>query len=248
MQRVVDGFENPAMGMRFEDGIWIVEALNQAIEELFHRGAEDSIDRPAREVVPSVDMRIRARSEAELARAGFWRGKAVLRTARGDPLLIYSTCTRMLLPGGREMWLSFMDPVKFRAPVLCPAKAARSPIKLPATSIKPGDTCNRLSQTNAGARARLPVVPRETATSRRNRKLAYNLRRLRGLRGWTQEQLALRADLNREQIVHWENEDYGISPASLERLCKALDLDDDHEFYVPIPEAVVRSLIGRGDG
>jgi transcriptional regulator with XRE-family HTH domain len=72
------------------------------------------------------------------------------------------------------------------------------------------------------------------ATQRRNQRVAHHLRRLRNAAGLTQEDLALNSGFNRERVVHWENEDYGISPKNLERLAQTLGVDAS-EFYAPIP-------------
>ena len=86
------------------------------------------------------------------------------------------------------------------------------------------------------ARASLLAMPGtvETAKQRHVRTTAYNLRRIREGRQWTQEQLALYAGVRREQIVKWESgKDYEPGAENLEKLCRYLEVDE-REFRVPI--------------
>ena len=85
-------------------------------------------------------------------------------------------------------------------------------------------------------RATLLTVPNETAKQRHLRTTAYNLCRLRERRGWTQDQLAHRAEVRRDQVVKWESgKDYEPGAENLEKLCRALEADE-REFLAPIPE------------
>lgn len=52
--------------------------------------------------------------------------------------------------------------------------------------------------------------------------LAANLRRLRSVRGWSQEELAFECDLHRTFIAHVERCGRNISLDNLERLSQAL--------------------------
>lgn len=96
---------------------------------------------------------------------------------------------------------------------------------------------------NEPPRASLPAVPAKTrkppesAKRRHMRITAYNLRRVRrDLRKLTQQELANRIGVRREQIVHWESgKDYEPGPENLEKLCHALDIDE-RELRTPIPE------------
>jgi len=54
------------------------------------------------------------------------------------------------------------------------------------------------------------------------KKLAHNVRTLRKENGWTQEELARRADLHRTYIGSIERYERNISLMSLERIAKAL--------------------------
>jgi transcriptional regulator with XRE-family HTH domain len=60
-------------------------------------------------------------------------------------------------------------------------------------------------------------LKRESARS----LLAENLRRLRRERGWSQEELAARSDLDRSFIAHVEREARNISLDNLEKLADA---------------------------
>lgn len=51
----------------------------------------------------------------------------------------------------------------------------------------------------------------------------------RELRGWTQEQTALRAGVDRTQLSRLEQETGGMSLPSFARLCVALDLSDSQK-------------------
>jgi len=59
-------------------------------------------------------------------------------------------------------------------------------------------------------------------TSARN-KFAENLRKLRQAKGWSQEQLAERADLHRTYIGSVERGERNITIDNMERLAAALD-------------------------
>lgn len=61
--------------------------------------------------------------------------------------------------------------------------------------------------------------------------LAANLRRLRSVRGWSQEELAFECDLHRTFVAHVERCGRNISLDNLERLAKA--------FSVPVFELLV---------
>lgn len=54
--------------------------------------------------------------------------------------------------------------------------------------------------------------------------LAANLRRLRSVRGWSQEELAFECDLHRTFIAHVERCGRNISLDNLERLSQALQV------------------------
>lgn len=64
----------------------------------------------------------------------------------------------------------------------------------------------------------MPIVK----TSARN-KFAENLRKLRQAKGWSQEQLAERADLHRTYIGSVERGERNITIDNMERLAAALD-------------------------
>jgi transcriptional regulator with XRE-family HTH domain len=55
--------------------------------------------------------------------------------------------------------------------------------------------------------------------------VASNLRRLRNDRGWSQEELANRADVDRTYISSLEREQYAASIDMLERLALALGVE-----------------------
>jgi len=54
------------------------------------------------------------------------------------------------------------------------------------------------------------------------KKLAHNVRTLRKEKGWTQEELAHRADIHRTYIGSIERHERNVSLISLERIAKAL--------------------------
>ena len=55
--------------------------------------------------------------------------------------------------------------------------------------------------------------------------LASNLKRLRAVRGWSQEQLALESGLHRTFVAHVERGMRNISIDNVERLAEALAVD-----------------------
>lgn len=66
--------------------------------------------------------------------------------------------------------------------------------------------------------ALLPIRPTARAI------LAANLRRLRRERGWSQEELAGRTELDRSFIAHVEREARNISLDNIEKLANAFDV------------------------
>ncbi|WP_340584132.1 helix-turn-helix domain-containing protein [Brucella pseudogrignonensis] len=56
-------------------------------------------------------------------------------------------------------------------------------------------------------------------------RVARNLRRLRHDRSMSQEELAHRAQLNRNYVGMLEREEYAVSVDTLEKLAAALDVD-----------------------
>lgn len=70
---------------------------------------------------------------------------------------------------------------------------------------------------------RTTTLSRQPAASARE-VLAINMIRLRGERGWTQEQLALEAGLHRTFIAHVERQARNISVDNIELIATALGL------------------------
>lgn len=68
------------------------------------------------------------------------------------------------------------------------------------------------------------------------KNIAYNLRRLRKSRKWSQEKLANEADIDRTYMGHIENCKYGVGMKVLCRLAKALDADITDLFMGEIVE------------
>lgn len=66
--------------------------------------------------------------------------------------------------------------------------------------------------------------------------LAANLRHLRSVHGWSQEELAFECDLHRTFVAHVERGGRNISLDNLERLAKA--------FRVPVFELLVPRVDG----
>lgn len=65
--------------------------------------------------------------------------------------------------------------------------------------------------------------------------VARNLRRIRGERSLTQEELGFRAEVNRSYISDLEQGKYNASVAMLEKLAKALNVDPS-AFLEPPPK------------
>ena len=61
--------------------------------------------------------------------------------------------------------------------------------------------------------------------------VAKNLRRLRHARGLSQEELAARADLNRNYVGLLEREEHSATVDTLEKLATVLDIDAG-QFFV----------------
>ena len=55
-----------------------------------------------------------------------------------------------------------------------------------------------------------------------NRRVGLNIRKYRGKKGWTQEQLAFEAGLHRAYIGHVERGEKNIGLQNLEKIAKAL--------------------------
>jgi transcriptional regulator with XRE-family HTH domain len=55
-----------------------------------------------------------------------------------------------------------------------------------------------------------------------NKKVGQNIRKYRQKRGWSQEQLALEADLHRAYIGHIERGEKNIGLKNLEKIAKTL--------------------------
>lgn len=75
--------------------------------------------------------------------------------------------------------------------------------------------------------------PAEETTSARE-VLALNMIRLRGLRAWSQDELALEAGLHRTFIAHVERQKRNISLDNIERIATALQVPI-HELLTPRP-------------
>ena len=82
----------------------------------------------------------------------------------------------------------------------------------------------------AGFGGTVAGVPGETATDRRRRVIAANVRRFRETRGLSQPQLALIIGVDRIQISRWEGAHREPSAEHIEALALALDVPT-HEFY-----------------
>ena len=57
-----------------------------------------------------------------------------------------------------------------------------------------------------------------------NKKVGFNIRKYRGKKGWSQEQLAFEADLHRAYIGHIERGEKNIGLINLEKIAKALNV------------------------
>ena len=71
--------------------------------------------------------------------------------------------------------------------------------------------------------SRVPYTSKKPAPSARE-VLALNMIRLRGERGWSQEELAFKAELHRTFIAHVERRVRNISLDNIERIARALEL------------------------
>jgi DNA-binding XRE family transcriptional regulator len=88
-----------------------------------------------------------------------------------------------------------------------------------------------LQWSDGATRVTVPLVPGETAHDRRKRVIAYNLRRFREARGFSQEELGKMVGVrDRTHVVKWEAAKYGISDDYLEKLADALGVKP-HDFY-----------------
>ena len=58
-----------------------------------------------------------------------------------------------------------------------------------------------------------------------NERVGQNIRKLRVKRGWSQEQLALEADLHRAYIGHIERGEKNIGLKNLEKIAKTLGVN-----------------------
>ena len=73
---------------------------------------------------------------------------------------------------------------------------------------------------------------------------AYQVARLRMLRGWTQEELARRAGTRRSSIARLESGEEEPSLPFLRRVVRALGADDD--YIAQIVQAMNEAIIERG--
>jgi ribosome-binding protein aMBF1 (putative translation factor) len=80
-------------------------------------------------------------------------------------------------------------------------------------------------------RGTLPVVPDETPKQRRKRIVAFNLRRIRLMRGFSQQALARRVGVDRTHFVKWEGARWEPDPKYIEKLADELGVSQ-HEFYL----------------
>lgn len=58
-----------------------------------------------------------------------------------------------------------------------------------------------------------------------NKKVGSNIRKYRGKKGWSQEQLAFEADLHRAYIGQIERGEKNIGLVNLEKIAKALNVN-----------------------
>jgi len=58
-----------------------------------------------------------------------------------------------------------------------------------------------------------------------NKKIGVNIRKIRNKKGWSQEQLALEADLHRAYIGQIERGEKNIGLINLEKIAKALNVE-----------------------
>jgi DNA-binding XRE family transcriptional regulator len=210
----------------------VVTAWDRGAERLFGWTAHEAVGRPCADVGRSVDLQLRARREADLRRAGWWRGRSALLDRDSGLVVVETECVAVRLEASgveyvsqmRELTRGVGDGGPSKDPALCGANVVARATDFHGKS--------------ALARAELRAVPKatsETAKQRRKRVFAYNLRRVRESRGWTQEELADRAGIGwREQVVHYERQDYEPGPENLEKLCQALEVDE-RELRTPIP-------------
>ncbi len=63
-----------------------------------------------------------------------------------------------------------------------------------------------------------------------NKKVGLNIRKYRGKKGWSQEQLAFEADLHRAYIGQIERGEKNIGLINLERIAKALNIEPNELF------------------
>lgn len=77
-------------------------------------------------------------------------------------------------------------------------------------------------------------------------RIAWNLRRLRTLRGTTQEALAVDAHLDRTSVSGIENEAFSASIDVLDRLAASLEVDVVELLLEPTSDAIAPLNLPRG--
>lgn len=85
-------------------------------------------------------------------------------------------------------------------------------------------------------RSKSPDKPPKLVPGTARRVLARNLVRLRGLRKWSQEELAHQANLHRTFVTHVELQSRNISLDNIEKLATALGVQA-YELLTPVSTA-----------
>jgi DNA-binding XRE family transcriptional regulator len=224
MQRLVDGFDDPAYVVRNDP--WLtIESWNHGIEQKLHRAAEDAIGRPAFECLrPTLDRVTRAHLEDDLRRRHWWIGTTTLLDTRERPVAAWGICC----PVQRA---SLSDPTLHYLTVLPRGMMTASFFPLIATSSAPQGSAAPFTDLDNGWQL-LDLVDGETPKERRKRTIGENIARYREAKHLSRYALARDLGIERSQLIKWETGTWEPSAAHIAELADLLGVPD-WTFYIP---------------
>jgi len=221
MQLVVDCFEDPAMAMRLENGLLVVDGWNRACEQMSYRGAEDVIDRTPEHAMPSLNSAVRARRQAQLLDGHWWSGRSGAVNGRGESMLIDSTVTRVVDDAGEERWLALLHPVLPTVPQQASVRRILSQIAGSSwlTGVTLDSSWGPIPGLGSDAVSSVVGVCDDVGARIRARRESRNL---------TKRGLAKLAGVNESQLGQWERGDHVPTITNMLRLIEHLGgtLDD----------------------
>jgi DNA-binding XRE family transcriptional regulator len=224
MQRLVDGFDDPAYVVR-GDAELTLESWNHAAERRTGYAAEDTIGQPAYERLrPTVDRATRAQLEADLRERHWWVGTTTLLDRRDRPITSWGVCY--------PVWRDEPDdsPPHYLT-VLVNGDVAGEFFPLLATSTATQGSAAAFMASHDEWHFPGPM-DEETPRQRRRRTIGENIIRYREIKHLSRYALARDLRVDRSQLIKWETGTWEPSADHIAQIAERLGVPE-WTFYVP---------------